>query len=218
VGNFYDSDTAFPVGPGSALPYIDFCSVYPFLSQSWKQCEIGGLPPGQLNGVEGTVDGVAYNLTLMTVSLRLAGTPSSPDVDALQHPGDPVITLPIKFQINGPGLGNTCSVGTESDPIMLHLKTITPPTDTTTDTDPNGYPVSFTTYWDGKIADSSFAEPGATGCGPGDLLDGVVNGLLGLPSAAGQNSFTMDHLVTAIASTTAGGEVLSQSFHAWQGF
>ena len=213
-GGFYDAVGAFAVGLGLNLPYFDFCSVYPLFSRQWRQCEIGVDPISNLNRAEGTVDGVAYNLTEMAVKLELAGAPSDFDLAGIQTPGDRALTLPVRLQVTAPGAGKTCSIGTDSAPIVLHLKAITAPAQTATTTDPNGYAVAFTTYSTSEIGDTSFAEPRATGCGPDGLLDSVVNALLGLPRAAGRNSFTMQELVASVASTTAGGAVLSQSYHA----
>ncbi len=213
-GSFYDAVGPFPVGPSLKLPFFDFCSIYPFFSLSWRECEAGLDPISNLNSAEGTVDGLAYNLTGMAAKLELAGAPSDFDPAAIQSPGAQALTLPVKLALTAPGVGKTCSVGTDTAPIVLHLKAITPATQTATAADPNGYPVAFTTYSLNELGDTSFREPGASGCGPSGLLDGVVDALLGLPRAAGKNSFTMQDLVTSVASTTAGGSVLSQAYHA----
>lgn len=216
-GSFYDALGEFPAGAGVNLPSVDLCSLYPLFSWRWRQCEVGLDPISHLNDLEGVVDGVAYNLGQMSVRLELAGHPSALDLAGIEQPGQPALTLPVKFQVAALGAGKTCFVGTDSAPIVLHLVGTQAPAQTSTATDPNGYPVTFPTYTGSVIADTTFAEPKATGCGPKDLLDGLVDLQLGLPRAGGKNAFTMGYLITALATTTAGGAVLSQSYNAHLG-
>jgi hypothetical protein len=112
--------------------------------------------------------------------------------------GEEVI-LPIKVHLENPTLGNNCYVGTNKNPITLHLimGTTNPPA-------PNK-PISGTEPVEGEsglegvlllekgvFVDNSFAAPGASGCGLNlgllhVAIDGLVDIQSGLPSAAGHN-------------------------------
>jgi len=108
----------------------------------------------------------------------------------------PIVTLPIKIQLTGTGLGPTCFIGTDMNPILLHPAntSLAGATATFVSFDPDGTPNLTGT---GAIAaieingavqgDSTFAVPGASGC----IDDNVVNTVLGLPSPSGANSLVL---------------------------
>lgn len=144
----------------------------------------------------------------------MAGSPSAYGMNSLVS-GGPVLTVPVMFQLSNLVLGTSCTVGTTADPIVLHLAQTgseTPVADNT-GPDPNGYPVQLAELGGGTVAGTSFAEPGATGCGPDGLLDSVVDDSLGLPSGAGENSLSFTGGAVT-ATTTAGGSVLAQALAA----
>src|SRR5262249_25631998 len=131
-----------------------------------------------------------------------AGAPSNFDLIAGLSVDMPIVTLPIKIQLTGTGLGPNCFIGTDMNPIILHPAntSLAGATATFVSFDPDGTPnVSGT----GAIAaieingavqgDSTFAVPGASGCGPnGDgAADMLVNNLLHLPSPSGSNSLVL---------------------------
>ncbi|CAM5525437.1 Secreted protein OS=Streptomyces tendae OX=1932 GN=GUR47_10325 PE=4 SV=1 [Streptomyces tendae] len=69
--------------------------------------------------------------------------------------------------------------------------------------------------------DSTFAVPGATGCGLNvGLINAAVNAKTGLPSAAGNNSLTLNDTRTHLTGLNApgtvvpdAGKVLSRNWH-----
>ncbi len=111
---------------------------------------------------------------------------------------EPAVTLPIKIHLQNELLGEDCYIGTDENPVVLHLtdaKT-TPPSGTEPISGKQGESVSI---GDGKafelrgntLVDNTFAVPAATGCGSNALVVPVVTALVntdaGLPSAAGKN-------------------------------
>jgi hypothetical protein len=108
------------------------------------------------------------------------------------------LELPVKVHLENPFLGSSCYIGSSSNPIVLKLTT-----GTTSPKAPNkplaGFPGNFEFAAEGailndtgyKLVDNNFSAPAATGCG-GFLveliLDPILNGKVGLPSAAGKNT------------------------------
>jgi hypothetical protein len=147
---------------------------------------------------------------VVTAVTQSAGTPSDFNLFAGIQTGVPIITLPIKIQLQNPALGPNCFIGSDQDPIVLHPQN----TDFSNAQsiggfflfDPNGMPNLVGA--DGSLlitgavqGDDTFAVPGAHGCGPnGDgSLDPVVNAVVGLPSPSGNN-----HLVLQDAASGLG--------------
>ncbi|TNM42828.1 hypothetical protein FHP29_07450 [Nocardioides albidus] len=144
--------------------------------------------PGGLLGVPG-LERILPGLTDVTATVELATT-ELPEVDILASIyGGEVVALPIKIRLKNALLGNRCSIGSNADPIVLHL---------TTDRAgsfefvPVGESGSLIRATGGVVVDRSFAVPAATGCGVGGLLNGVVNARQGLPSPAGSNSAVLE--------------------------
>lgn len=108
------------------------------------------------------------------------------------------LELPVKVHLENPFLGSECYIGSSSSPIVLKLTS-----GTTSPHSPNkpisGFPGNFAFAEEGailndtgyKLVDNNFSAPEATGCG-GFLIDLIVdpilNGKVGLPSAAGKNT------------------------------
>ncbi len=100
------------------------------------------------------------------------------------------LTLPVKVRLENPLLGKECYIGSNSNPIELELTT------GSTIGGPTGSPGRASTKEEGGIlvingtslVSNTFSVPGATGCGPFGLLDGVIDSKIGLPSAAGKNT------------------------------
>ena len=114
----------------------------------------------------------------------------------------PIITVPIKIQLTGAGLGPTCFIGSEQNPIVLHpantslagLSLAIDIFDPDGTPDPNG-PIGAIVL-NGLIqGDSTFAVPGASGC----TDDNTVNALLGLPSPSGANNVVLLDASSAVA-------------------
>lgn len=131
-------------------------------------------------------------LTLYAVT-ELAGTPTNFNFSS--------VTLPIKVHLENSVLGNSCYIGSNSNPIVLNLIT------GTTNPPPPNKPITgkeaefsfqenptIAHFDNGIFVDNSFAVPGASGCvlklfGFIPIsLNGLVNEQAGLPSPAGNNS------------------------------
>lgn len=130
-------------------------------------------------------------LTLYAVT-ELAGIPSNFTFSS--------VTLPIKIHLETPSgvLGNTCYLGSNTNPIVLNNITGTtnppPPNKPITGKEGTFAEENEIVYFkNGTYVDNSFAAPGASGCvlklfGFIPIsLNGFVNSQSGLPSAAGHN-------------------------------
>jgi DNA-binding beta-propeller fold protein YncE len=163
----------------------------------------------------------------VTAVTQSAGNPSDFDLFAGIFTGAPIITVPIKIQLQNPALGPNCYIGSEQDPILLHPEN----TDLSnaisvggfTPFDPNGTPnlagPLTTLQITGAVqGDDTFAVPGANGCGPnGDgSLDPVVNAVVGLPSPSGNNHLVLDDALSGPVIpliNTWTGQQLSDYWH-----
>jgi sugar lactone lactonase YvrE len=159
-------------------------------------------------------------VTAVTTS---AGTPSNFSLLAGISTGMPIITIPIKIQLQNPTLGPSCFLGSDQSPILLqpentdlsnamaNFSTFDP----SGVPDPNG-PLNSIEVSGAVQGDNSFAVPGAQGCGPnGDgSLDSAVDTLLGLPSPAGSNHLVLDNAFSGLViplNTT--GQQFSTDWH-----
>jgi hypothetical protein len=136
-------------------------------------------------------------LTLYAVT-ELAGVPSSPFVDPL--------TLPIKVHLVNPGglIGNSCYVGSVTNPIQLNLTTGTTnppwPNEPISGVEPEfgfDFETEILMLKNGTYVDNAFAAPGAHGCklwfGFFPInIDLAVDLQSGLPSPAGTNETVQD--------------------------
>ncbi|MDN3357850.1 hypothetical protein [Actinomadura sp. DC4] len=137
-------------------------------------------------------------LNNVIATIQPAGTPSDFDLAAGLGSGDPIITLPVKIHLQNPFLASTCTIGSNSHPILLKPRNLAVPAtdfarfdgDGTPDAD-NGDLLRIDTGGASQ-GDDSFAVPGATGCGGLGLLDAAVNLKTGLPSAAGNNKLVLN--------------------------
>jgi hypothetical protein len=145
-----------------------------------------------LTGLDWLVNFLGIEELKLYAVTELAGKPSPP--------AEEPFTLPIKVHLINPVLGNSCYVGSDSNPIVLNLitKTTNPPPPnkpiTGVEPKPSFDPVENVIHFnDGQYVDNSFAAPGANGCKLvlfGFLpisINGLVNSASGLPAAAGTN-------------------------------
>jgi hypothetical protein len=113
----------------------------------------------------------------------------------------PAITLPVRIKLSNPFLGDQCYIGSASKPVTLRLTTGTtaPPAP---NTPVSGYYGDLEFPDDGnlitgtnfRLVDNAFSVPAAQNCGPVGLqflLTPIVNLKEGFPSAAGNNSATL---------------------------
>ena len=166
-------------------------------------------------------------LNKVTAAVRPAGRPSHFNFAAGLAQGQPILTLPVKVQLQNPILGSGCYIGSNSNPIVLKPENLVTPKLTTRRFDPNGTPDPSRGALEdvvatGKQGDNSFAVPGATGCGGllSAVIDPVLNAKEGLPSPAGHNSLVLNNAVTSIATYVNSssvypheGEDLSAAWH-----
>jgi hypothetical protein len=160
------------------------------------------------------------NSPLNTVAavVQPAGQPSNFNLGAGLSKGQPILTLPVKVQLQNPILGSNCYLGSDSDPIVLKPENLVTPKVTTKRFNPNGKLNKKGVLQDiavtGEQGDNSFSVPGAAGCGGAlsFLIDPILNAKEGLPSPAGSNSLVLSNSVTSIA-----GYVNSAKFHPNEG-
>ena len=152
--------------------------------------------PGGLVGIGGLGGEV-------TATAELAGSPSSVIVDRWNLIGrkTPGVTLPLKIKLSNEVLGEECYIGSESEPIVLHLTTGTtsPPAPAEpisgSITLPSAKAKGKIRYVESAVlVDNDFAVPGASGCG-GSLsavIDTIVDLDIGLPASPGSSKVIMD--------------------------
>ncbi|TDC44868.1 hypothetical protein E1281_32295 [Actinomadura sp. KC345] len=113
------------------------------------------------------------------------------------------INMAVKVRLINPFLGSNCTVGTNSNPIMLNLTTGTtdPPAPNTpiTGEDPriarSDPPPSVL---QAQSVDNSFSVPGAKGCVfGGGVADWLVNQIGGFPAAAGTNTTVQNEYIVS---------------------
>jgi hypothetical protein len=138
--------------------------------------------------------------TAVTATTELVANTSNPAIlntNALFGESGTAITLPTRVHLKNTLLGSECYVGSESNPVQLHLTT-----GTTAPPLPNkpikGKTGPFGEEGEGGIltlpavslVDNAFSAPVAEGCGGffSFLIDPVVDSKLGLPSASGHNT------------------------------
>ncbi len=126
--------------------------------------------------------------TDLSVEVQLAGpiTNFSPLAES-------PFTLPVKVKLGNPLLGGNCSIGSDSDPIVLNP--LFNPVGTLgfeSDPDPMRFPnVAVLSITGSNLTDDVFSVPAATGCGPGGAADDAINATLGLPSPSGNNHLVL---------------------------
>jgi len=103
-------------------------------------------------------------------------------------------TQPIKFQLINPLLGNGCYIGLDGNPAVLNPQLTLNSAQIINDPDPAAHPDTAVIVANATAADTTFAAPGVTGCGPGGAaniaVDQAINTSAGLPAASG-NSLTL---------------------------
>jgi hypothetical protein len=162
----------------------------------------------------------------VTATVELAGEPSNFNLFA-PFDGSPIITLPVKIHLQNPILGPNCYVGSNQDPIVLqpHQEPLSTFDELLFEPDPLGSNASFVSanHPGADQIDDAFTVPKANGCGlklpfpPGQgthLLNGAVNGRLGLPSPSGANKLVLEDATSLIVGSAPTGQELSDAWHA----
>jgi hypothetical protein len=141
---------------------------------------------------------------------------------ALSREEGTALTLPIRVHLKNPLLGNSCYIGSESNPIELHLTTgeTHPPAGVTPLHGKKGTPETLEEnelpslrLTNNTLVDNDFSVPGAEGCGElfgyTGFLDGLVDSKLGLPTKAGENVAVLNNELNAAGAKEV---VESESF------
>jgi hypothetical protein len=164
--------------------------------------------PGGLVGIE------LGGITEVTATAELA----APVLLSLDNLGTdkPALSMPLKVKLSNPALGESCYIGSSSEPVTLNL------TSGTTNPPPPNKPITgsvgtFTLKDHSRIiidsgsrlVDNAFAAPGVNGCGPVPLLiDPVVNLDAGLPAAAGSNTAILGGTLYSASARVVKAEAL----------
>ncbi len=126
--------------------------------------------------------------------------PALLDSRSLNEEEGTALTLPLRIHLKNPFLGQGCYIGSESNPIELHLSTGTSGTikgkrgmaSTVSETlEGQEEPILSLHLSENSLVDNTFTVPVAEGCGEffgfTGFLDSIVNQKFGLPSGAGSN-------------------------------
>jgi hypothetical protein len=152
--------------------------------------------PGGLTGISEAIGGA------VTATAELAGPPSSIIINKgnLLSRSGTAVTLPIKVKLDNENLGEECYIGSEAEPIVLHLTTGTTspslpnqPISGSRGTLEGGAKGKIVKVKGNSLVDNNFAVPGASGCGGSlaPILDLVVDAGVGIPAPAGLNTAIM---------------------------
>jgi hypothetical protein len=171
---------------------------------------LGLMCPSDILAVSAVCDEITTSaLNTVTAVVEPAGNPSDFSLGAGISSGFPIITLPVKIQLENPLLGSDCYLGSDSDPILLHPQNQTTPAVNVEDFDANGTPDTTNPVMDGIYSvggtqvDDSAAIPAATGCGLLGVLDLAVDLKVGLPSPSGNNTLTLNDASAYIVGLTS---------------
>ncbi|MGC2305543.1 MAG: choice-of-anchor D domain-containing protein [Candidatus Binatus sp.] len=169
--------------------------------------EVFGGPAQEVPGGLLGLTGISNSINDVTSSIELAGPMTAATVvdptetTAFFCGGGPlggcddgpslysVITVPIKVHLNNPTLGSSCYIGSDASPIVLNLVETPTSSPQLTSGGPGGNAIIVSGV---QVADTTFAAPGASGCGLLGALDPVLDLKVGLPSASGNNSALID--------------------------
>jgi hypothetical protein len=163
---------------------------------------------------------VGSELNTVTATVAAAGEPSNFSITAGLTQGNPIVTVPVKVNLDNPILGPNCSIGSDANPIVLRPANITRPTGSSARADLNGTPnpqgvlTRITTQ--ATQGDSTFAVPGASGCGLLGVLNEAVNLQQGLPSPSGNNHLVLNDGTSSIMTsgvTPVTGQQFSDGWH-----
>jgi hypothetical protein len=114
------------------------------------------------------------------------------------------LSLPVKIRLENPFLGSSCYVGSSTHPIIWNLTTGTtsPPAPNKPITGKVGEiefkdEFNLNQLTNNSIVDNAYSAPEATGCGGlfSFLIDPIIDGKIGLPSAAGHNTTILNNTI-----------------------
>ncbi|MFE3071472.1 hypothetical protein [Streptomyces sp. NPDC059247] len=166
-------------------------------------------------------------LNKITATMESVGSPSNFDQIAGVLTDQPIVTIPVRIRLQNPFLGDNCYIGTKANPILLRPRNLTSP-----DFGVERFNGDGSANEEGDMSrlnllgatqyDSTFAVPGASGCGLGwfGIIDAAVNLKTGLPSASGKNKLVLNNTQTYLGGLFApgvsapdAGKVMSRNWH-----
>jgi len=143
-------------------------------------------------------------LTGVTSTLELAKTAADIKISEV-HLSEGVgvaLVMPVKVHLENPFLGKSCFVGSSSSPITWNLTSglTTPPKGT----EPISGKIGEIEFLEegrilkitgNELVDNAWSAPTASGCGGilSFLVNPIINGQIGLPSAAGKNTARLEN-------------------------
>ena len=171
---------------------------------------LGLMCPSDIPLISDICDAVVGSpLNTVTASLEPAGPPTGFDLSAATTVGRTIMTVPVKVRLQNPFLGSNCYIGSNSNPIRLSVANQTAPRASFVRFNADGTPnpageMNYLSLADATMGDSTFAVPGARGCGLGllGIIDSVVNARQGLPSPAGENTLVLDRTTFKLGGFT----------------
>jgi hypothetical protein len=155
-------------------------------------------------------------VTATTESVATATDPAILNLAALGlEENKAAVTLPVRIHLKNTFLGNSCYLGSESNPITLHVTT-----GTTSPNSPNkpikgrtgveetpkekfeGKTLTYLRIKENSLVDNSFSVPKAEGCGEffSFLIDPVLDAKLKLPSEDGNNTAILNGTLNATSA------------------
>ncbi|MER7489548.1 hypothetical protein ABTY20_27345 [Streptomyces sp. NPDC126497] len=177
-----------------------------------------------ITSICGTLENSSLNK--ITATMESVGAPYAFDQTAGVLTDMPIVALPVRVHLENPLLGSKCYIGTAANPILLRPENRNYPEfgmsffqgDGTVDESGEMSRINLT---GATQNDSTFAVPAATGCGLNvGLINAAVNAKSGLPSAAGNNSLTLNDTQTHLTGLNApgtvapdAGKVLAENWH-----
>lgn len=161
------------------------------------------------------------HVTAVTELVANEKDPALVNLAAFLFEEETAMVLPVRIHLKNRLLSENCYIGSEANPILLHLTTGTtkpePPNSpikgkagTVVAEEENGY--EMTTATESTLLDNNFSVPTAEGCGTGpaaSLIDSLINAKLGLPSPDGHNTIVLN---TTIKIAKASSVIASEKF------
>ena len=127
--------------------------------------------------------------------------------------GEPGTAFEVSLRVHlvGAGLGSSCFIGSEGEPIVLAPEVKAPPTTFAVSQDPNGFPTKVIGVGGEVLEDAAFAVPPAKGCGTvspltGDgTLDQAINAVAGLPAPVGESKAVLANVLMELVGAEYDG-------------
>lgn len=238
TGSIKLGDTTLPTGSTDLqLGLLNRSGVYSIVAPSGSAVvaapvEIPGgllglMCPSDIPLISDICDRVVDNpLNRVTATIEAAGAPRDFSLANGVGIGQPIVTLPVKIKLSNPFLDPNCYIGSNSNPILLKPANLARPTGQVVRFNADGTAnptgeMGYLSLSGASQSDSTFAVPGAQGCGLFGLLSGAVNLKQGLPSPAGENSLVLNNAVTNLGGfqtprnfAPTQGQQLSDRWHA----